>query len=61
MRKIINLIKLNLKKKIKVIKIQNSPGDIFHSYANNSKLKKIKFYPKISIEEGIKKFLKTVS
>ncbi len=60
-RKIINLIKLNLKKKIKVIKIQNSPGDIFHSYANISKLKKIKFYPKISIEEGIKKFLKTVS
>ena len=54
----INILENILKKKAKVKYKKLQVGDIQSSIANISKLKKnLKFKPKISFEEGIKRFV----
>ena len=56
--KMINILENILKKKAKVEYKKLQVGDIQSSIANISKLKKnLKFRPKISFEEGIKRFV----
>ncbi len=55
--KVLNLIEKNLNKKTKIKYKPLQFGDIPNTFANKNNLNKmIKFYPKIKIEEGIKKF-----
>ena len=56
--KIVEILKKNLKQKVKIKKIKNQKGDVLKTLSNCNKLKrKIGFNPKTSINEGIKKFL----
>ena len=59
-RRVIELIEKNLKKKIATNVREKSKGDIFNSHANIDKLRKLNLVPKINIKEGIKKFLKEI-
>ena len=59
-RRIIELIRKNLKKKIVTYVREKSKGDIFNSHANIDKLRKLNLDPKINIKNGIKKFLKEI-
>ena len=59
-RRVIELIEKNLKKKIATNVREKSEGDIFNSHANIDKLRKLNLVPKINIKKGIKKFLKEI-
>jgi len=55
----IGLIEKELGKKAKIIEFPSQPGDVNITYANISKSKKmLNFQPKVSIEDGIAKFVK---
>lgn len=58
LNKLIKLIEKNLKRKAKIKKVKAQPGDMTVTWADISKAKKILGYqPRVSIEEGIKKFV----
>ncbi len=59
LKKYISIIRDNLKKDVKVKNLPLQKGDIKKTHASNNKLiKLIKRKPKITIEEGIKSFIK---
>jgi UDP-glucose 4-epimerase len=57
-KKVIELIQDNINKKLKIKVKKQSAGDIFNSFGNIQKLKKIKLQPKVILSEGIKKMIK---
>ena len=57
-KKVIYFIQDNTNKKLKINVRKHSAGDIFNSYGNIQKIKKIKLQPKIILSEGIKKMIK---
>lgn len=58
--KVFKILNQIFENRLKIKKKDKSKGDIFYSYANIDRLKKLNIKPKINIEKGIAKFLNEI-